>query len=95
MIKTYNLTTVTGPAGTNSEEQVGRKQVVEAEVSMVVDMAWESQEMSLPFRSTTSAQVTENYVNTISSDPSNQSSSQGELSVGKVVGQRRMNIFFI
>ena len=89
MIKTYNLTTVTGPAGTNSEEQVGRKQVVEAEVSMVVDMAGESQEMSLPFRRKTSPQVTENYVDTISG-PSNQSSSQGELSVGQVVGQRRM-----
>ena len=89
MIKTYNLTTVTGPTGANSKEQVGRKLVVEAEVSMVVDMAGESQEMSLPFRSKTSAQVTENYVDTISG-PSNQSSSQGELSVGQVVGQRRM-----
>ena len=54
MFKTYNLTTVTGPAGANSEEQVGRKLVVEAVVSMEVDMAWESKEMSLPFRSETS-----------------------------------------
>ena len=89
MFKNYNITTVTGPTGANSKEQVGRKLVVEAEVSMVVDMAGESQEMSLPFRSKTSAKVTETYVDTISG-PSNQSSSQGELSVGKVVGQRTM-----
>ena len=82
---------MTGPVEANQEEQVGEEPrlVVEDGVSMVEDLAEKSQEMLLPSRRLRSPQVTENFVDTLSG-PSNQSSSQGELSVGKVVGQSRM-----
>ena len=86
-----NLINMTGPVKANQEEQVGEEPrlVVEDGVSMVEDLAEKSQEMLLPSRRLRSAQVIENFVDTLSG-PSNQSSSQGELSVGIMVGQRRM-----
>ena len=89
LFKNSNLITMTGPVEANQEEQVGKEPwvVVEDGVSMVEDFTGKSQEMLLPRRRLRSPQVTENLVDTLSG-PSNQSSSQGELSVGKVVGQR-------